>query len=69
VVFYHLLTGHPPFAGGTIYETVRLVLETDPPQPRLFNPKADRELSTICLKCIEKDPKAVTHPLLRWPTI
>ena len=56
-VFYQLLTGHPPFAGGTTYETVRLVLETEPRQPRLWNPKIDRELSTICLKCLEKDPK------------
>ena len=56
-VFYQLLTGHPPFAGGTTYETVRLVLETEPRQPRLSNPKIDRELSTICLECLEKDPK------------
>ena len=56
-VFYQLLTGHPPFVGGTTYETVRLVLETEPRQPRLSNPKIDRELSTICLKCLEKDPK------------
>src|SRR5207249_8699175 len=54
-VFYQLLTGHPPFAGGTTYETVRLVLEAEPRQPRLWNPKIDRELSTICLKCLEKD--------------
>jgi serine/threonine protein kinase/Tfp pilus assembly protein PilF len=56
-VFYQLLTDHPPFAGGTTYETVRLVLETEPRQPRLWNQKIDRELSTICLKCLEKDPK------------
>jgi serine/threonine protein kinase/Flp pilus assembly protein TadD len=72
-VFYHLLTGHPPFVGGTIYETVRLVLETEPRQPRLLNQKVDRDLSTICLKCLEKDPKrrypsalALAEDLERW---
>ena len=38
-VFYELLTGHPPFAGGTTFETVRMVLDTEPRQPRLWNPK------------------------------
>jgi serine/threonine protein kinase/Tfp pilus assembly protein PilF len=56
-VLYQLLTGHPPFAGGTTYETIKLVLDTEPRQPRLWNRKIDRELSTICLKCLEKDPK------------
>jgi serine/threonine protein kinase/tetratricopeptide (TPR) repeat protein len=55
-VLYQLLTGHPPFAGGTTYETIKLLLETEPRPPRLWNPKIDRDLSTICLKCLEKDP-------------
>src|SRR6266487_5462742 len=56
-VLYQLLTDHPPFAGGTTYETIKLVLDTEPRQPRLLNPKIDRDLSTICLKCLEKDPQ------------
>src|ERR1044072_9128976 len=56
-VLYQLLTGHPPFAGGATYETIKLLLDSDPRQPRLLNPKIDRDLSTICLKCLEKNPK------------
>src|SRR5437879_2095164 len=72
-VFYQLLTGHPPFAGGTTYETIRLLLEREPRPPRLWNPKVDRDLSTICLKCLEKDPQrryssalALAEDLERW---
>jgi TolB-like protein/Flp pilus assembly protein TadD len=56
-VFYQMLTGEPPFAGGTTYETIRLVLESEPRDPRVRNPKLDRDLSIICLKCLEKDPQ------------
>src|SRR5437773_7908016 len=72
-VFYQLLTGHPPFAGGTTYQTIKLLLDTEPKQPRLINPKIDRDLSTICLKCLEKDPHrryssalALAEELERW---
>src|SRR5262249_15679000 len=41
----------------TTYETIRLLRDTEPRQPRVLNRKIDRELSTICLKCLEKDPK------------
>src|SRR5512133_3488883 len=56
-VLYQLLTGQPPFAGGTAYETIRLLRDTEPRPPRQLNSKVDRDLSTICLKCLEKDPK------------
>src|SRR4029077_1810538 len=56
-VLYQLLTSHAPFAGGTTYETIKLVLDSEPRRPRLWNRKIDRDLSTICLKCLEKDPK------------
>jgi TolB-like protein/Flp pilus assembly protein TadD len=72
-VFYQLLTGQPPFAGGTTYETIRLLRETEPRSPRLLNPKINRDLSTICLKCLEKDPQrryssalALAEDLERW---
>jgi serine/threonine protein kinase len=72
-VLYQLLTGQPPFAGGATYETIKLLLDTEPRPPRQLNPKVDRDLSTICLKCLEKDPKrryssalALTEDLERW---
>ena len=72
-VLYQLLTSHPPFAGGTTYETIKLLLETEPRLPRLWNAKIDRDISTICLKSLEKDPQrryssalALTEDLERW---
>src|SRR6476646_2433482 len=72
-VLYQLLTSHPPFAGGTTYETIKLLLDTEPRQPRLWNSKVDRDLSTICRKCLEKDPQrryssalVLAEDLERW---
>jgi TolB-like protein/Flp pilus assembly protein TadD/predicted Ser/Thr protein kinase len=72
-VFYQMLTGEPPFAGGTTYETIRKVLETEPRDPRLWNAKVDVDAATICLKCLEKDPTrryqsaaALAEDLERW---
>src|SRR2546423_2071988 len=72
-VLYQLLTSQPPFAGGATYETIKLLLDTEPRQPRLLNPKIDRDLSTICLKCLQKDPKrryssalTLAEDLERW---
>jgi eukaryotic-like serine/threonine-protein kinase len=56
-ILYELLTGSPPFRNGTVMETVVLVLERDPPAPHELRPGIPKELETICLKCLEKNPK------------
>jgi serine/threonine protein kinase/tetratricopeptide (TPR) repeat protein len=73
VVLYELLTGHLPFAGETTYETIRLLLDSEPRQPRSWNKKIDRDLSDICLKCLEKNPRyryssalTLAEDLERW---
>jgi serine/threonine-protein kinase len=53
-VLYHMLTGRPPFQAATPVDTVLLVLEQDPVPPRVINPKVDRDLEMIALRCLQK---------------
>ncbi len=54
VVLYHMLTGRPPFQAASPVDMVMMVLEQDPIPPRLLNPKADRDLEMIALRCLQK---------------
>ena len=65
-ILYELLTGAPPFRNPTVMETVVEVLERDPLPPRELRPEIPRELETICLKCLEKDP-AERYPSAAGP--
>ena len=55
-ILYELLTGVPPFGGGSVLETLQAVRQQNPVPPRRFRTEVPRDLESICLKCLEKRP-------------
>jgi len=72
-VFYAVLTGRPPFRGETVLDTMAQVKDTNPQPPRQINALVARDLETICLKCLAKEPGkrygsslALAEDVQRW---
>lgn len=57
-VLYEALVGRPPFRDASVWETIRQVINTEPVSPRMLNPTLPRDLETIVLKALEKQPAA-----------
>jgi serine/threonine-protein kinase len=55
-ILYELLTGRPPFLAESVQETLLKIRDVEPMSPRLLNRRVPRDLETLCLKCLEKDP-------------
>jgi predicted Ser/Thr protein kinase len=56
-ILYECLTGKPPFQADSPLDTILQVLDREPTPPRELRPDIDRDLETVCLKCLAKDPR------------
>jgi tetratricopeptide (TPR) repeat protein/tRNA A-37 threonylcarbamoyl transferase component Bud32 len=57
VILYQCLAGKVPFKGTTLHETLKLVVTQEPEKPRRLQAEVPRDLETICLRCLEKEPR------------